>query len=50
MINKAQDGKKLDLVIADEAEALVQAWLDPGFKPKMNSYIQSLAKPKNAKL
>lgn len=49
LINKAEDKQKIDQVMEDEAQGLVDTWLDPEFPQKLQKYMMMLmeAKTKN---
>ena len=49
LLIRAQDQKKMNKIIEDEAEALVQAWLDPEFNAKISAFWQTIENKKKVK-
>lgn len=47
LINRAEDRQKIDKVMDDEAQELVNAWLDPEFANKLASYMMKLMEAKS---
>ena len=49
-MNAAKDNEKLENVFANEARALVDAWMDEDFPPKLMRFMQSVMKSAKPKL
>ena len=50
LMNAAKDNEKLENVFANEARALVDAWMDEDFPPKLMRFMQSVMKSAKPKL